>query len=82
MNDYNEKRELIEAQLTDEALLMAKKVFGYPGSSYGRRQGVESWSRWYRSGQNGKFLGKPCLVLAQRMKRIQKFGPRVPGLIW
>ena len=57
MNQYNEKRKLIEAQLTEEALLMAKEKFAdSPGVVVcGEGKCLESGGCWYRSGQNGKF---------------------------
>ena len=82
MNDYNEERKLIEAQLTDEALLMAKEKFSDSPGVVVCGEG-KAWNPGVVgivAGKMANSLGKPCLVLAQAdEEEYRGSGRGVPG---
>ena len=83
MNQYNEKRKLIEAQLTEEALHMAKEKFAdSPGVVVCGEGGA--WNPGVVgivAGKMANSLGKPCLVLAQAdATEYRGSGRGVPGI--
>jgi len=83
MNQYNEKRKLIEAQLTEEALHMAKEKFADSPGVVVCGEG-DAWNPGVVgivAGKMANSLGKPCLVLAQAdAKEYRGSGRGVPGI--